>query len=328
MASVQNDQFGLVDLLEFNRQIDGLLAVDIPLTWRGDDSPAVLKSEIERIAGRIAILVGEGKSFMEAWKAVPDISLTYQAAFLGWVHSNRSPSAFDLLKSNITRLPQSRKLWFLNFQLGLVFLLALGVLALWLRFGRMSLLYNDSKLVVGPISRFLESMQSQPVFAMAGCLVALLVWGCVLYLAKIRIAKVSQAILVRESIAQRNWIKSQFVELVSAQSGDSIEAGSLYDSLIQSRNSNSPVVLGSGEGRNELVAAPIETNKKETWLSPHSHVSWSADKAAEKRLSYRVSTLPYTIYFIGSGVVVMGIGLLVFGPLIELLYATLVPGAF
>ncbi|MCU0718434.1 MAG: hypothetical protein MUC83_01925 [Pirellula sp.] len=328
MASVHNDQIGLVDLLEFNRQIEGMLAAGIPLTWRGDDSSAVLRSESERVAGRAAVLVGQGSPFLEAWKAIPEISLTYEAAFMGWVLSNRSPFAFDLLKSNTTRLPQARKLWFLNFQLGLVFLLALGVLAIWLSFGRLSLLYNDSKLEVGPISRFLETMQSQPVFAMAGGLVALLVWGCMLHFAKIRISKVSHATSERELLASRNWIKSQFMELVAGHTGDAQGAGSLFESLIRSKIPNPPSSGNAEEKRNELVDAPDLADKRESWLSSQSYISWSAEKASERRVSYRVSTLPYSIYFIGSGVVVMCIGLLIFGPLIELLYATFVPGAF
>ena len=54
MASVYNDQISLVDLLEFNRQIEGMLAAGIPLSWQGDDSSAVLRSESERVASRVA----------------------------------------------------------------------------------------------------------------------------------------------------------------------------------------------------------------------------------------------------------------------------------
>ncbi|MCU0712070.1 MAG: hypothetical protein MUC43_08425 [Pirellula sp.] len=328
MPSVYNDQIGLVDLLEFNRQIEGMLTAGIPLTWRGDDSPVVLKTESERVASRAAVLVGQGSPFLEAWKAIPEISPTYEAAFMGWVLSNRSPYAFDLLKSNTTRLPQSRKLWFLNFQLGLVFLLALGVLAIWLSFGRLSLIYTDSHLEVGPISRFLETMQSQPVFAMVGGLVALLVWGIVLHLAKIRVAKLSQAMTARESRATVNWIKSQFMELVSSHTGNLKDADQFFESMVHERSANPPAEVTAEKSSDEQFAAPDVVSSNRSWLAPQGYMLWSAEKAVECRLAYRVSTLPYTIYFVGSGVVVLGIGVLIFGPLIELLYATLVPGAF
>ncbi|MFN7842385.1 MAG: hypothetical protein ACK5YR_23980 [Pirellula sp.] len=328
MASVYNDQISLVDLLEFNRQIEGMLAAGIPLSWQGDDSSAVLRSESERVTSRVAILVGQGSPFLEAWKAIPDVSLPYQAAFFGWVFSCRSPSAFDLLKLNTTRLPQARRLWFLNFQLGVVFFLALGVLAIWLTFGRMSLVYNDSKLAVGPLSRFLESMQDQPVFAMAGCVVALILWGIVLHFSKIRISKLSQAITTTEIQAHRNWIKSQFMELVMAHSGNVGWAEQLFESLVRSERSPQPTNASSKEGDYKPSDASDSASESTSWLTPQGYILWSSEKAVERKISYRVSTLPYTIYFVGSGVVVLSIGLLVFGPLIELLYAAVVPGAF
>lgn len=327
MQPVHHDQIGLVDLLEFHRQIEGMLAAGIPLSWQGDDSSAVLRSESERIGGRVAILIGEGRTFLEAWNSIPDVSLVYKAAFASWSLSGRSPVAYDLLKPNTLRLPQARKLWFLNFQLGLVFLLALGVLGVWLSFGRMSLIYNDSKLEVGPISRLLEWLQSQPTYAMIGGVFALYLWGYLLYLAKARSIKLSQAITSKEALANYNWIKSQFMRVVAKHTGSLEEADRFFASFVQSKNVNQSATSAEEESKEQTVASELVASGK-PWPSSRSHILWSAEKAVERRLSYRVSTLPYTIYFVGSGVVVLCIGVLVFGPLIELLYATLVPGAF
>lgn len=328
MQPVHHDQIGLVDLLEFNRQIEGMLAAGIPLSWQGDDSGAVLRSESERIGGRVAILIGEGRTFLEAWNSIPGLSLVYKAAFVSWALSSRSPVAFDLLKPNTLRLPHARKLWFLNFQLGLVFVLALGVFGVWLSFGRMSLIYDNSKLEVGPLSRLLEWLQTQPTYAMAGGLFALFVWGCLLYLAKARSIKLSQAITSKESQANDSWIKSQFMRVVAKHTESLEEAERLFASLVYSRNVKRFASDAVEEKQAEQVNAPEMETSNKPWPSPQSYILWSAEKAVERRLSYRVSTLPYTIYFVGSGVVVLCIGVLVFGPLIELLYATVVPGAF
>lgn len=328
MQPVHHDQIGLVDLLEFNRQIEGMIAAGIPLSWQGDDSAAVLRSESERIGGRVAILIGQGRTFVESWSSIPEVSLAYKAAFVSWVLSGRSPDAYDLLKPNTLRLPQARKLWFLNFQLGLVFLLALGVFGVWLNFGRVSLIYNDSKLEVGPISRFLAWLQNQPTYAMGGGLVALYLWGCLLYLAKARSIKLSQAITSNEALANYNWIKSQFMTVVAKHTASLEEAERFFASLVQSTNLNQSATRAEEKKLEEHVDAPKMAPLDKPWPSPQSHILWSAEKAVERRLSYRVSTLPYTIYFVGSGVVVLCIGVLVFGPLIELLYATVVPGAF
>ncbi len=83
-----------------------------------------------------------------------------------------------------------------------------------------------------------------------------------------------------------------------------------------------------GEETATQSIARSDSNEEQPRLVPVNSILWSAEKAIERRLAYRVSILPYTVYFIGSGVVVFGVGLLVFGPLIELLYATFVPGAF
>ena len=328
MQPVHHDQIGLVDLLEFNRQIEGMLAAGIPLSWKGDDSAAILRSESERIDGRVAILTGQGCTFLDAWNSIPEMSLAYKAAFASWALSGRSPSAFDLLKPNTLSLPHARKLWFLNFQLGLVFVLALGVFGVWLNFGRMSLIYNNSKLEIGPLSRLLEWLQNQPSYAMAGGLIALVVWGYLLHLAKARSVKLNQAITSKEAKASHNWIKSRFIGVVAKHTGSLEEAERLFTSLVQARNLSQLSTRTAEEKPTEQSdTSSIETGDK-YWPSPQSYILWSAEKAVERRLSYRVSTLPYTIYFVGSGVVVLCIGVLVFGPLIELLYATVVPGAF
>lgn len=321
MASVFNDQVGLVDLLEFHRQIEGMVAAGVTFSWQGEDSASVLKTELERVAGRAAILVGEGRSFLAAWKSIPDLSPTYKAAFLAWVLSDRSPDAFDLLKPDKSKLPQSRWTWFLNFQLGLVFVLALAVLTLWLTAGRMSLIYENSDLEVGPLSRFLGAMQENPTFAIAGGVLALFAWGCVLYSVKRRLGKLNQSITAKEAEARWNWIQARFLKLATGPTLSVVHAQQLFQSIVSCES-----VL------NEQAAKQTDdkssTDQSHSWISPGSYIRWSAERAMERRLAYRVSALPYTIYFVGSGVVVLGIGLLVFGPLIELLYATVVPEAF
>ncbi|XZE22021.1 hypothetical protein SH449x_001937 [Pirellulaceae bacterium SH449] len=333
MASVFNDQVGLVDLLEFHRQIEGMVAAGVTFSWQGEDSANMLKTELERVAGRAAILVGEGRSFLDAWKSIPDLSPTYKAAFLAWVLSDRSPDAFDLLKPDESKLPQSRWTWFLNFQLGLVFVLALVVLALWLSAGRMSLIYENSKLEVGPLSRFLGAMQENPTFALAGGALALLLWGCVLYSVKRKLGTLNQSITAKEAEARWNWIQARFLKLATGPSLSVVQAQQLFKSVVRSGAVPATSRIDAGElVTSEQAAKQTEdsgsTDQSHSWIAPGSYIRWSAERAMERRLAYRVSALPYTLYFVGSGVVVFGIGLLVFGPLIELLYATVVPEAF
>ena len=315
MAAVPNDQIQLIDLLEFNRQLEGMITAGLPLSWQGDDSPSVLSVQAERVASQAALQVAQGRSLAEALKSLPDVSVLYKAGFLGWVLSDRSPVAFEMLTSNVARLQQARKIWFLNFQLGVVALLALVVLAIWLSFGRIDLLYTDSHLQIGPLSRLLESLQAKPLFALVGGAFLLVLWGGALQLIKHRLAKLSLAMTSKQANARRNWIKSKFISLVSSCRGSISEAEEFFDSLVW----QSPINC-------DEVGPPVVGDQSP--IARSAYLLWSADKAVDQRLSYRISTLPYVIYFIGSGVVVFSIGLLVFGPLIELLHAAVVPGAF
>ena len=113
-----------------------------------------------------------------------------------------------------------------------------------------------------------------------------------------------------------------------AHNGNVGRAEQLFESLVRSERSPQSTKATSKEDVYKPIDAPESASESTSWLTPHGYILWSSEKAVERKITYRVSTLPYTIYFVGSGVVVLSIGLLVFGPLIELLYATVVPGAF
>ncbi len=189
MSADINDHIGLVDLLEFNRQIEGMLHAGIPLSWCGDDPIPVLKQQADRVASQAALRVAQGQSFVEALASIPDVSVRYKAAFFGWFYSDRSPAALEMIKSHAARLTQSRKV-----------MVSQCAVERWYFFGpcspcglakrrKVSLLYNDSHLKAGPLSQFLEMLQSRPLYSLVGGLFAFII-GAVRYISlRFRISK-------------------------------------------------------------------------------------------------------------------------------------------
>lgn len=87
------------ELIEFNQQLMTLIEAGVPIEL-GDGSPSVaVPDQLSQIASRIALQVGLGKSVEQAMRGDSKVPSAYRAAWETWFHGNRPTEALSSLAS-------------------------------------------------------------------------------------------------------------------------------------------------------------------------------------------------------------------------------------
>jgi hypothetical protein len=315
MGTLLEQQASLSDFLEFQRELQDLLIASNLSSRSPWGNPQRLARQIETYSNEFAMQVGRGKSFEDALDARSDFSFPVRLSWNAWLATQRSPESFELLQPPFAKIPGTRRTWFLPLQLAILLVLAFLILIVWSAWGARALLfvYRDSHLQPGILVRWMKQISDLP-FGL---------WIGILALAFLAIFFLFRWIQRREGarwnerssevIAITKWQKGKFIELLTSRNHTIESATDLLRSIEKAPSAAETV------SEEPVSSGLIHKN----WLAV-----WGADWAFEKRMTFKVSSAPYMVFLAMSGLIVFGVGLAVFGPMIELLYALLPAGAF
>lgn len=315
MGTLLEQQASLGDFLEYQSELQDLLAASNHSNRSPWGDPQHLARQIETCSNQFAMQVGRGKSFEEALDTSSDFPLPIRLSWNAWLATQRSPESFDLLQPPFAKIPGTKRTWFLSLQLAILLVLAFLILNVWSAWGASAILfvYRDSHMQPGVLVRWMSQISGWPFGLWIGILALAFLTIFVLFrwVQRRDGAKRKERSANPDAIAK--WQQGKFIELLASQNYSIDSATDLIRSMENAAS--------TARTRSEVDASSGLIDKN--WLS-----IWGADLAFEKRMTFQVSSAPYMVFLAMSGLVVFAVGLAVFGPMIELLYALLPAGAF
>lgn len=315
MGTLYEQQANLGDFLEYQRQLQDLLIASSGTKVSAWGNNAPLSARVEKLSSQLAMQVGKGERFDSALDSATDFPLPLRLSWNAWLATDRSPDSFDILQPPVAKIPGRRRTWFLPVQLAILLVLALTILAFWNEIGSRALLaiYRDSDLQPGILVTQFQQWSPYPRWYLIAP-IGLLFLGIFIGFRKLQQQGVASW-NTRDAVPLevQKWQEGKFLELLT-QHNQSIDVATVqYSRLAQNK-----------------IAAPKmpSPNAEASSLNPSWVSAWGAELAFEKRMQFKLSSIPYLAFLFLSGLIVFGVAAVVFGSLIELLYALLPAGAF
>ena len=294
-SSIANATLG--DLVAFHAQVETLAQAGLLPQSNCFANAEVARTVNYRIASQLALRTAQGASFPDAFCSAPDTAASYRLAFLAWYCTNRSPQSLDLLNGYQPRRADFLFGRFVSLQLGIISAVAFCVLALWVWNAVPSLvgMYLEERAPLGLGAQFLWFLHEWlVVWAIGIPLVAILLFAW----RRLASTQIPQQLEEKLQPSQREALLVDFVSLLKS-SGCTLE-----DSMAICHKA-----VGA-DTRSESLPKPavsLDISK------------WAVHQTNDLSVQWKNSWSAYCIFATIAGVLVFGVAMALFQPMIELL---------
>jgi hypothetical protein len=250
-----------------------------------------------RIASQLALRTAQGASFPDAFCSAPDTAASYRLAFLAWYCTNRSPQSLDLLNGYQPRRADFLFGRFVSLQLGIISAVAFCVLALWVWNAVPSLvgMYLEERAPLGIGAQFLWFLHEwMAVWAIGIPLVAILLFAW----RRLASTKIPQQMEEKLQPSQREALRVDFVSLLKSSGCTLEDSMAIYHKAV------------GAEARSESLPKPavsLDISK------------WAVHQTNDLSVQWKNSWSAYCLFVTIAGVLVFGVAMALFQPMIELL---------
>jgi hypothetical protein len=294
-SSIANATLG--DLIAFNAQIESLAQAGLLPRSSCFANAEVARTVNYRVASQLALKTAQGIGFAEAFCSASETPDSYRLAFLAWFFSNRSPQSFDLLKGYEPRQPDGMFRKYVWLHLGVICTIAFCVIVLWVWNAVPSLIgmYLQERAELGVGAKMLQFLHEWlPVWAIGIPLVAC---GVVVY---VRRSARQIPLHMSESLraSQQEALMVDFLLMLRTNGSSVEESSQLYQNAI------------GKEGRLESLSDP-ETNLDIS--------AWAIHQSNDLKQGWRNTMNAFCFFAAVGGLIVSGVALALFQPLVELL---------
>lgn len=294
-SSIANATLG--DLIAFNAQIESLAQAGLlpPSSCFADAE--VARTLNYRVASRLALRTAQGTSFPDAFCSAPDTVASYRLAFLAWYCTNRSPQSFDLLNGYQPRRTDFLFGRYVSLQLGIISAVAFCVLTLWVWNAVPSLvgMYLEERAPLGIGAQFLWFLHEWlPVWAIGIPLIALALFAW----RKLAVTRMPRQLEEKLHGSQQEALMVDFVSLLKSSGGTLEDSMDIYHKAV------------GEDARSESLPIP----------NANLDVSnWAVHQTNDLSVLWKNSWRAYCFFATIAGVLVFGVAIALFQPMIELL---------
>jgi hypothetical protein len=294
-SSIANATLG--DLVAFHAQVEALAQAGLLPPSNCFANAEVARTVNYRVASRLALKTAQGASFPDAFCSAPDTAASYRLAFVAWYCTNRSPQSFDLLNGYQPRRTDFLFGRYVSLQLGIISTVAFCVLALWVWNAVPSLvgMYLEERAPLGIGAQFLWFLHEWlAVWAIGIPLIALALFAW----RKLAATQMPKQPEEKLHSSQQEALRVDFVSLLES-SGCSLEDSiAIYHKAV------------GADARSESLPIPganLDVSK------------WAVHQTNDLSVLWKNSWSAYCIFATIAGVLVFGVAIALFQPMIELL---------
>ncbi|MFN9411051.1 MAG: hypothetical protein ACK57V_01545, partial [Pirellula sp.] len=294
-SSIANATLG--DLVAFHAQVETLAQAGLLPPSNSFANAEVARAVNCRVASRLALKTAQGGSFPDAFCSAPDTAASYRLAFLAWYCTNRSPQSFDLLNGYQPRRADFLFGRYVSLQLGIISAVAFCVLVLWVWNAVPSLvgMYLEERAPLGIGAQFLWFLHEWlVVWAIGIPLIALALFSW----RKLAATQIPHQPEEKLHGSQQAALRVDFVSLLKS-SGYTLE------------DSMATYCKAVGEdARSESL--PIADANLDV-------AKWAVHQTNDLSVLWKNSWNAYCLFATIAGVIVFGVAVALFHPMIELL---------
>lgn len=287
----------LGDLIAFNAKIESLAQAGLLPTSSCFANPEVARTSNYRFASQIALKTSQGVRFADAFCSAAEMPVAYRLAFVAWHCSNRTPQSFDLLKGYQPRHTNALFRKYLSLQLGCICAVAFCVLVLWVWNAVPSLIgmYLQERASLGIGALFLQFLHEWLfIWAIGVPLIAIGFLSWRRLVAKRIPLQVDERLLT----SQQEAMKYDFLSLLNSSGLKLEDSMETYDTVVGSSNRSG--VLSTSQANLDISR-------------------WAVHQRNELKIGWRNTVNAFSIFAALGGLVVFGVAMTLFQPMIELL---------
>jgi type II secretory pathway component PulF len=294
-SSIANATLG--DLVAFHAQVETLAQAGLLPPSNCFANAEVARTVNYRVASQLALKTAQGASFTDAFCSTKETPESYRLAFLAWYSSNRTPQSLELLNGYQPRRAGAMFGRYVSLQLGIISAVAFCVLVLWVWNAVPSLvgMYLQERAPLGVGAKFLRFLHEWlAIWAIGIPSIAIVLVAWRRFAAK----KIPQQREERLQTSQREALRVDFLSLLQSSGSTLEDSLAIYQKAVGSENRLEPV--SEHEANLEIA-------------------KWAVHQFNELSLGWKNSWSAHCYFATIAGVVVFGVALALFQPMIELL---------
>ncbi len=315
---------------QFHNELLGIAKLGIPLNLGFDGTSKDPSTELDEIAATLKQTVRDDQTFAETIAKMPQLSPAYRSALATWLATDGSPIAFESVVAPAVARQQSRGLWTLSLLQPIV-ILAMSYLAIIyicvFTIPKLEAIYEQTdQLPHFALATMVAIRKSMPIWIP---LVPILV-GLAYFLQEKRSAKHLNAPKILERRAWGRTIDAveaeQLAALINSHVALPIALALVQNDRQATSNSIGPNTTASDRPLRPMLQWAVSEESDSQKIRSLKMVAATYRKLARDQSQRIQNWLPPLAMGVLGGCLVLGVGLSVFWPIVELLYDLAKPG--